>query len=150
MQFSCAAFFVGQEFRALFISTSEPTAHNGKTKDSPRSISDPSVFITALTRAQSLVVAVGNPFMLLKREKHMVEKYGDRGHCWSLFLKMCIDNNSLSVHHSCRDTSLAMLTKVINQSVSHLNLMPLQISSESVVIRKYMNILCYVVCQRYL
>ena len=118
----------------MFISTSEPTASNGKTKDSTKSISDPSVFITALTRAQSLVVAVGNPFMLLKREKHMVEKYGDRGHCWSLFLKACLDNKSLSVPHSCRETSLEPLTKLVNQSVSHLNLMmfePLRISSES-------------------
>ena len=130
---TCSA---GQEFRALFISTSEPTTSDGKTKDSTKSISDPSVFITALTHAQSLVVAVGNPFMLLKREKHMVEKYGDRGHCWSLFLKMCLDNNSLSVSRSCRDTSLDLLMQCINQSVSHLNLMTFessQISSESVV-----------------
>lgn len=104
----------------MFISTSEPTTDAGETRDSTKSISDPSVFITALTRAQSLVVAVGNPFMLLKREEHMVKKYGDRGHCWSLFLKACLDNNSISVHcpSSNNDSRLKLLTDRIHQSIS--------------------------------
>lgn len=127
--------FIGQEFRALFISTSEPTTDAGDTRDSTKSISDPSVFITALTRAQSLVVAVGNPFMLLKRERHMVKKYGDRGHCWSLFLKACLDNGSLSVHCPSRndDSRLKLLTQRIRQSTSGICLElpePLQCESE--------------------
>ena len=117
----------GQEFRALFVSTSEPTKPNGETRDPTKSISDPFVFITALTRAQSLVVAVGNPYLLLKREKHMVAKYGDRGHCWSLFLKACLENNSISVHQSVRVTQsteqeLAKLAEQVNHSLSNLSL----------------------------
>ena len=92
--------YAGQEFRALFISTSEPTKPNGETLDPTKSISDPFVFITAITRAQSLVVAVGNPFLMLKREKHMVHKYPEKGHCWSLFLQACLKNNSLTFDES--------------------------------------------------
>ena len=104
------------------MSTSEPTTTEGATRDSTKSISDPAVFITALTRAQSLVVAAGNPFMLLRREKHMVRKYGDRGHCWSLFLKACIDNGTLSVYQDCDDRpeTLALLKKMTNDRVLHL------------------------------
>lgn len=95
---------LGQEFRALFVSTSEPTKPSGETLDPTKSISDPFVFITAVTRAQSLVVAVGNPFLLLKREAHMVAKYGKLGHCWSHFLKACLENGSLTIDESLRVT----------------------------------------------
>ena len=112
----------GQEFRGLFISTSEPTTSEGETRDSTKSISDPAVFITAITRARSLIVATGNPFMLLRREEHMVKKYGERGHCWSLFLKACIDNGTLSVYCECESssTTLTLLEGEINKRVSHL------------------------------
>ena len=104
------------------MSTSEPTTTEGATRDSTKSISDPAVFITALTRARSLVVAAGNPFMLLRREEHMVRKYRDRGHCWSLFLKACIDNGTLSVYQDCDDRpeTLALLKKMTNDRVLHL------------------------------
>ena len=108
---------VGEDFRALFISTSEPTKANGETRDSTKSISDPHVFITAITRARSLVVAVGNPFMLLKREEHMVKKYGNRGYCWSLFLKACLDNKSISCASGRDDSKINLLR---NQVHSHL------------------------------
>jgi serine/threonine protein kinase len=125
----------GQEFRALFVSTSEPTTPDGETRDSTKSISDPAVFITAITRARSLVVAVGNPFMLLRREVHMVKKYGDRGHCWSLFLKACIDNGTLSVYQGeseSRSGALALLEKMVNERVSKLWILePVQSSVNS-------------------
>ena len=109
---------LGQDFRALFISTSEPTKADGETRDSTKSISDPHVFITAITRARSLVVAVGNPFMLLKREERMVKKYGDRGHCWSLFLKACLDNNSIS--YECGQDDFKLLRDQVYRRISHL------------------------------
>jgi serine/threonine protein kinase len=114
----------GQEFRALFISTSEPTTADSETRDSTKSISDPAVFITAITRARSLVVAVGNPFMLLKREQHMVKKYGPRGHCWSQFLKACIDNGTLSLYQIADTKPLALLKEMVNQTVQHLEPLP--------------------------
>ena len=124
---------LGQDFRALFISTSEPTKANGETCDSTKSISDPHVFITAITRARSLVVAVGNPFMLLKREEHMVKKYGDRGHCWSLFIKACLDNKSITCSSGWNDSKIKLLTNQVDQRVSYLHLTtfePLQSTSE--------------------
>ena len=90
----------GHEFRALFLSTSEPTWKNGETRNPTKSICDRYVFNTAITRARSLVVSVGNPFMLLKTEGHMIRKYGEEGKCWSQYLKTCLDNGTLSIHSS--------------------------------------------------
>ncbi len=92
----------GREYRAIFISTSEPTERNGKTCNPTKSISDRYVFNTAITRARSLVVAVGNPFLLLRVEDHMVKRYGRRGNCWSTYLHCCLENNSLSIDPSVR------------------------------------------------
>ena len=87
----------GREFRALFLSTSEPTDANCSTKNPTKSLCDRYVFNTALTRAQSLVVSVGNPFLLLKMEQHMVDRYKEKGKCWSHYLKRCLDHNTLTV-----------------------------------------------------
>ncbi len=85
----------GQEFVAVFLNTSEPIWEDGSTRNPTKSICDPFVFNTVLTRAKALVVAVGNPFTLLRSEQHMVETYGQKGRCWSEFLKCCLQNNTL-------------------------------------------------------
>ena len=38
--------------------------------------------------------------MLLKTEKHMIRKYGEKGKCWSQYLKTCLDHSSVSIHSS--------------------------------------------------
>lgn len=100
--FTCYTYYIyvctGREFRALFVSTSEPTKRNGSTKNPTKSLTDRFVFNTALTRAQSLVVSFGNPFLLLKMEEFMVKRYGEKGKCWSNYLKCCLENNT--VHFS--------------------------------------------------
>ena len=67
---SSSLLFTGHEFDAVFISTSEPTVmlDGGlvSPSDPTKSISDRFVFNTVITRSRSLVVAVGNPFLLLK------------------------------------------------------------------------------------
>ncbi len=87
----------GREFRALFLSTSEPTHSDGSTRNPTKSLSDRHIFNTALTRAQSLVIAVGNPFLLLKIEQTMLVKYGDKGKVWSNYLKRCFEHDSFVV-----------------------------------------------------
>ena len=111
----CTHFIKGREFRALFLSTSEPTAPNGSTKNPTKSLCDRYVFNTAITRAQSLVVAAGNPFLLLKVEQHMVERYGKKGKVWSSYLKRCLDHGSFVVHSSLKltqDKVTSVLSKV--------------------------------------
>ena len=92
--------FLGREFRAIFLSTSEPTGKGGETCNPTKSICDRYIFNTAITRAQSLVVSVGNPFILLREEQHMVERYGNRGKCWSTYLQFCLEHNTLSIDPS--------------------------------------------------
>ena len=81
----------GREYRAIFIGTSEPTEDDGTPRNLTKSICDRYVFNTAISRAQSLVVCVGNPFMLLQSEKHMTVKYGEEGKCWSEYLRRCLE-----------------------------------------------------------
>ena len=84
----------------LFISTSEPVYIGPDGSVNPlnptKSICDPFVFNTVMTSAQSLVVCVGNPFLLLRLEQSMVKKYGEKGRCWSHYLKACLDHNTVN------------------------------------------------------
>ena len=92
---------VGQEFRALFLSTFEPCAENGDVNDPTKSCCDRYVFNTVVTRAKSLVVCVGSPLVLLKIEQQMVLKYGKRaGKCWSAYLSNCLKSNTVKVPKS--------------------------------------------------
>ncbi len=86
----------GNEYQALFLSTSEPTNKDGSTRNRTKSICDPFVFNTVVSRARSVVVSAGNPFTLLRKESHTVKKYGDRAKCWSNYLKLCIENETIS------------------------------------------------------
>ncbi len=56
---------LGEEFSAVFLSTSEPTDGHGAPADQFKSICNEYVFNTVVTRAQSLIVVAGNPFFLL-------------------------------------------------------------------------------------
>ena len=90
----------GQEYRTLFISTCEPTERDGSTRNPTKSICDPFVFNTVITRAKSLIVSVGNPYLLLAIEKHMIDKYGDIGRCWSKYIMACVHHGTLIVPDS--------------------------------------------------
>ena len=88
---------IGQEFQALFLSTTEPVDSAGNTTNPTKSPCDPYVFNTVLTRSKSLVVVVGNPVALLSIEGHMVTQYGRKAQCWSSFLKLCLENKSFVI-----------------------------------------------------
>ena len=63
----------------------------------------------------------------------MVKKYRDRGHCWSLFLKACIDHGTLSVYNASenRASTLDLLEMVVKERVSKLGVLePLQTVGE--------------------
>ena len=84
----------------LFLSTYEATDKDGSTRNPTKSIADPYVVNTVVTRARSLVVSVGNPYMLLNMEKHMCKKYGEKAKYWSNYIKRCLEQNSITFHNS--------------------------------------------------
>ena len=81
----------------VILSTSEPTNADGSARDLTKSICNPFVFNTVISRARSLIICVGNPYVLLRKEQHMVRQYGEKAKCWSNFLKLCFENRTFSV-----------------------------------------------------
>ena len=78
------------------MSTSEPVSEEGEIVSQTKSITDKYVFNTAITRSRYLVVAVGNPFLLMKLEDQMSKKYGNNARCWSSYMKQCIECQTFS------------------------------------------------------
>ena len=107
-------FNLGLEFRFLLLSTSEPTTDDGYIKNPTKSLCDPFVFNTAITRAQSLIVSVGNPFVLLEVEKLMIMRYGEKGKCWSNYLDYCLRNKTISFGDSLKLSSTEQ-TKILSK-----------------------------------
>ena len=64
-------------------------------QDATKSLSNPYVFNTAISRARDCVVASGNPFVLLKIEKIMEKEYGNMAKCWSNYLKHCLETGTI-------------------------------------------------------
>ena len=79
----------GEEFSAVFLSTTEPTDEHGDPYDPVRSISNELVFNTIMTRARSLIYCVGNPFILCE----LGDKY--KVNCWSAYLQRCVQCETL-------------------------------------------------------
>lgn len=88
---------LGQEFQALFVSTTEPVDTEGNTTNPTKSPCDPLVFNTVLTRSKSLVVVVGSPVALLDIERHMGPLYGEKAHCWSNYMEMCLEKDTFII-----------------------------------------------------
>ena len=85
---------IGREFRVLILSTHEPTNSDSSTRDPTKTFCDRHIFNTAITRAQSLVISVGNPFVLLAMEKCAATK------CWSNYLLQCRKHETFLFHDS--------------------------------------------------
>ena len=92
-QISCT---LGREFRAIFVSTTEATDENGCCKNPTKSMTDQFVFNTVVTRAQSLVVCVGNPYFLCRLEEST--KPGQKH--WSTYINYCLDCETFAIHNS--------------------------------------------------
>ena len=89
--------FIGQEFQAIFVSTTEPIDKDGSSYNPTTSPCDHYVFNTILTRAKSLVVMVGSPWVLLNTEAHMAKLSGGKARCWSLYLRSCLENGTFII-----------------------------------------------------
>jgi superfamily I DNA and/or RNA helicase/exoribonuclease R len=76
----------GREFEAIFLSTSEPLEADYTPRNITKSPCSPYVFNTALTRAKSLVVCAGNPFVLMETEKQMNKDSS----CWKDYIRRCV------------------------------------------------------------
>ena len=100
MHFTKVIFTIGREFRAVFISALEGTTESGAAFNPAISICDRYVFNTIITRAQSLVVCVGNPFLLLSIEAHSGQEHMQ---CWKEYLKRCLEVSSLKISPQCRE-----------------------------------------------
>ena len=103
---------LGREFRAVFIGTSDVTSDDGSPLNPTKTVFDPSIFNTAITRSKSLVVAVGNPFLILQVEKQMEKIHGDRAKCWSQFMKQCLECNTFHFSNEAKNS-------VINKDVDN-------------------------------
>ena len=84
--------YIGYEFQAIVLSTYEPLEDNGESSNPTKTLVNPQVFNTAISRSRELVIAVGDPFRLLKSEKTM-------GHhtegCWREYIKLCLEKNTM-------------------------------------------------------
>ena len=107
--------FTGVEFRAIFISTLEVTKENGSSLDPTKTICDKFIFNTVISKAQSLVVCVGNPFLLFSIENCTPNygKYEAPIHCWREYVKRCLETDSFR---------LASQNYEINQSILQQNI----------------------------
>ena len=103
------------------MSTAEEVHDDGSTRNPTRSLCDPYVFNTAVTRAKSLVVAVGNPFFLLKMEQQVVRLHGKRGNCWSTFLKNCIEKGTLTLPKELPEAQKKELILELQKSIKQLD-----------------------------
>ena len=116
----------GRQFIGLFLTTYEATWADGSTRNPTKSFCDPYVFNTVISRAQSLVVAVGNPFDLLRMEGHATGSCGDRASCWSAYLKTCLDHKTLYV-----DSSLSLSPAEEKECIEKLKQRLISVSLES-------------------
>jgi hypothetical protein len=82
----------GMEYRAVFLCTSEAVNDDFTPLDHVKSLCDPRVFNTIITRSQSLVIAVGNPFRLMEIEHHMPK--GSK-QCWLQYFQACNSRQAL-------------------------------------------------------
>ena len=71
----------------MFVSTTEATDSSGRSKNPTKSMADQFVFNTVITRAQSLVVCVGNPYFLF----HLETKMQSGKKFWSAYINSCLE-----------------------------------------------------------
>ena len=89
--FTSFQYIIGHEFQAIVLSTYEPLEDSGESSNPTKTLVDPNIFNTAISRSRQLVIAVGNPFILLRTEKVM----GYAGGCWREYIRLCLERNTM-------------------------------------------------------
>ncbi len=84
----------------------EKTDEYGKPLNQTKTLSDRYVFNTAITRSQSLVVVVGNPYLLLRGEDNVGDNYNPQHNpkCWSHYLQRCFESRSFELSENIKRT----------------------------------------------
>ena len=95
------------------MSTAEPTFEDGRSKNPTKSPCGQYVFNTAITRAKSLVVCAGNPFLLMKIEKRM---NNEQPNCWRDFIRRCMVTRTFHVPSSTK----TKCTESVKESIQNL------------------------------
>lgn len=87
--------YTGHEFEAIFLSLFEPSESNDFCV---KSLFNPYVFNTVITRARTCVVAVGKPKEILQFERKMPTNSDNQIQsiqCWHEYLKLCSERKRL-------------------------------------------------------
>ena len=105
--------FVGLEFTAVFLCTTEPYDVVGgnpvpRKQAIGSSIMNKRVFNTVLTRAKALFIAFGNPFYLMNAE-------GDSD-CWREYIKRCTESDSFVFEQQPSDEQKELLLNQVFQN----------------------------------
>ena len=106
----------GSEFKAVFMSTVESLNQSGLPYHPTKSLCSPSVFNTAITRATSLIIAVGNPYTLMAVEKKMDKD----NRCWEEYLRQCFEANTFVGIDGASDSVIHELRHLVEEKVCHL------------------------------
>ena len=145
---------IGLEYRAVFLCTSEPVNKDCTPFEPVKSLCDPRVFNTIITRSQSLVIAVGNPFRLMKIEEKIPDSEGDK-HCWLSYFQRCWESNTLILSYElnreynsqhCHNACLSELKNyLLQRKINQINDIPrllysTNIDSNSTIKREYLEL----------
>ena len=114
--------FVGLEFTAVFLCTTEPYDVVGgnpvpRKQAIGSSIMNKRVFNTVLTRAKALFIAFGNPFYLMNAE-------GDSD-CWREYIKRCTESSSITFQtQPSDDQKLRLCDMVFHFPLQNIDIRP--------------------------
>ena len=107
---------LGGEFKALFMSTVESLDPSGCSSNPTKSLCSPVVFNTAITRAKSMIVAVGNPYTLMAVEENM----DNSKQCWAEYLNRCFEENTFVPMNGATDEDLKELKQCVRKKLPEL------------------------------
>lgn len=82
---------LGHEYKAVIICAYEPLEADGSSTDSTKTLVQPGIFNTVVSRSKQQVIVVGNPFRLLDLEKRM----NTNPKCWNEYIKLCLENDTM-------------------------------------------------------